>query len=52
MPLSVDGLPSIILYYIKNSEQWKYVILGAEVEKNYKRFEDRLGYNQLQSVHT
>ena len=25
--------------------------LVAEVEKNYKRIEDRLGYNQLQSVH-
>ena len=27
-------------------------ILGVEVEKKINRIEDRLGYNQLQSVHT
>ena len=43
---SVDGLSHNI------TRKLKVCILGVEVEKKINRIEDRLGYNQLQSVHT
>ena len=43
---SVDGLIHNIIKTLN------VCILGVEVEKKINRIEDRLGYNQLQSVHT